>query len=150
MSVSDANDTFPQKEVLSGDPPPSQVEELPMPKDVAVSDGNDVFPMSCKRFVATLRHSEHEVYTKLLLIEHGRENHTVGEWHAIIGDHAAHVAVNAAERLHLYFLRPNGFGGDPKSSVHGVRHGDSSRIIERDLHRRASRRIDENEIAGDL
>ena len=92
MSVSDDNDTFPQGEEVSGNPLPPQVEELPMPKDVAVSDGNAVFPMSCKRFVATLRHSEHEVYTKLLLIEHGRENHTVDEWHAIIGDHAAKPA----------------------------------------------------------
>jgi hypothetical protein len=85
-------DTDKETETTSADAPAPQTEETVMPKDTVTPDGNDVFPISCKRFVATLVHTHNEVYAKLLFIEHGRENHTVDDWYAIIGDHAVKPA----------------------------------------------------------
>lgn len=88
-------DRFSQEKTVSDDQAAPKKEETVMPKasDAApVSDGNDKFPMSCKRFIATLVHTEYEVYGKLLLMQHGRENHTDDEWLALIGVHAAKSA----------------------------------------------------------
>lgn len=91
MAASDITNDISQEEEQARDALPPQTEEQPMPRD-QVSDGNDVFPISCKRFVATLVHTHYEVYGKLLLVEHGRENHTPDEWHEIISGHSVRPA----------------------------------------------------------
>lgn len=68
-----------------------QTEEASLVQDkpeLPVTDGNAVFPMPCKRFIAKLVHTEHEVYSKMLTLLHGRENHTESEWWDIISGHA--------------------------------------------------------------
>jgi len=91
MADSDDKDSSAKEEKLSSDPKPAKATESDMAKS-KVPDGNDVFPISCKRFVATLVHTHNEVWTKLLLARHGRENHTHEEWHALISDHSTEPA----------------------------------------------------------
>ena len=53
----------PQEEIATNDPEPPKTEEVSMPAQ-PVSDGLAVFPIPCRRFVASLVHTEYEVYSK--------------------------------------------------------------------------------------
>jgi len=81
-------DTLPEVEAAPDPAPEPQAEEPTMPDPAPpVSDGNDVFPIPCRRFIAMLTHTPHEVWKKTLTVLHGRENHTVDEWWALISEH---------------------------------------------------------------
>lgn len=60
-------------------------QELQPPPQPAL--GNEEFPIPCARFVATLRHTENEVWGHHLRIVHGRENHTPADWRALLEGH---------------------------------------------------------------
>lgn len=60
---------------------PVQATETAQPP---VSDGNDEFPVPFDRFAATLQHTHDEVYVGLLRAQHGRENHKISEWKALL------------------------------------------------------------------
>ena len=51
--------------------------------EAARGDGVE-FPVPFARFASTLRGTPEEVFTKLIKIQHGREKHTISEWHELI------------------------------------------------------------------
>lgn len=58
-----------------------------------VSDGNEEFPVPFARFAASLHRTEDEVWLALMQTQHGRENHKMPEWSAMLDgyrDHPAH------------------------------------------------------------
>jgi hypothetical protein len=89
MGAAEPEDMLPKVEAAPDPAPEPQAEEPTAMPDPAppVSDGNDVFPIPCRRFIQTLTHTPHEVWKKTLLVLHGRENHTPDEWWALISDH---------------------------------------------------------------
>lgn len=64
-------------------PPPSS----PPIGDPPVSDGNDEFPIPFERFAASLAGTSDEIWTGILRMNHGFENHKPSEWHAMIDNY---------------------------------------------------------------
>lgn len=62
-------------------PPTPSVSASPMPT------GNEEFPIPCRRFIATLRGTPDEIWSKHLQIQHGIENHTMTEWRNLLDGH---------------------------------------------------------------
>lgn len=58
--------------------------ELMTESDPPVDRGNMEFPVSFSRFAPMLVGTPDEVWTTHLKRKHGRENHLVGEWRALI------------------------------------------------------------------
>ena len=42
------------------------------------------FPIPLKRFLLTLRKTPNEVWSRLLMMDYGAENHTLTEWKGIL------------------------------------------------------------------
>ncbi len=62
---------------------PARASRLAAP----VRTGDEEFPMPFNTFAATLVATDNEVWTHWLRKEHGRENHLLAEWTALIDDY---------------------------------------------------------------
>lgn len=61
-------------------------EEPPMAKfaDPTPDQGEKDFPLPAPRFVESLIGGPDEIWTKWLMMQHGRENHLLTEWNTIL------------------------------------------------------------------
>lgn len=56
----------------------------PTPPAAPVNDGNQDFPIAFSRWAPMLVGTPDEIWTVHMKKMHGRENHTVGDWHRLI------------------------------------------------------------------